>query len=407
MFKNSVKIFSTALFTSAMVFSLMVTPEMVSAAEIELGGRIRAGYGVTFNNVYDRDSLSGKDGYLTKPGKTGFMLDDARIKAEGTAGKFDFEFEFELEAGEDVAEAHDAGDAGIELSSTTAINMKDMKIGYNPFGALNFTLGQFKIPYSRQRMVSSGKQLQNGRAEQIKEFVPGRELGFMIDYQINMFKVYGGWFNGNGDNSFDELSEYNNLGMFVGRVEVYPFGKMKKQEGGMTVNNFQMMIGASALYNEQSYFDFGEKLSKFKTAGSQTMVGGDITLRYLGAFLSFEAHYAKFSANSASDDDPGDSSKNFDNYTIAVGAGYYIPLGKYGIEPTFRFATSPLDIDNTEETQTSLGYGVNFYIDGNDLKLQVDFKHNLGNDDLEANKAPGEDKGWDDNELNIVLQLAF
>ncbi len=349
-------------------------------------GRIRAGY--QYNRPWREKSNTSRDG-------DAFMIDELRLGVEGKIGKdIEYEAEIEVEFNKDKSDLVDDGGDPVFTDDQTMISAKDIFIRYRPADFLNFQVGQFKVPYSRNRLISTGKQLQNSRFDQIKEYVPGREKGLMGNFKLGMVELWAGMFNGNGDNM--ENGDDSGIVMYAARFELSPFGKMAKQEGGLTVNSFQLMLGGAVLRADEAGYDTGEKFAKYKKDAEKTGFCGDLTARFLGAFLNFEGHYTMWRpADSTGDDD-------WESYTLFAQLGYYIPLFGKGIEPTIRWGvTDPDDGKYSKgDTKKTIGFGLNYYHMGNKVKLQLDYRHNYKERD-------SDEDAWDENRFMAIIQVAI
>ncbi len=152
--------------------------------ELKVGGRIQARAAVELPAAEDAGTESA------------FSIPRARLKASGHA--FDEDFTYSLQA--------DFGKGQVSL--------KDALITLGTDGELKLTMGQFKKPFGREQLTSSGKQGQVDRGITDKAFGNGRDVGLQLHNGIgkkNGFAWAAGAFNGSGDK-----------GTFSGDVQVDP-----------------------------------------------------------------------------------------------------------------------------------------------------------------------------------------
>jgi phosphate-selective porin len=87
-------------------------------------------------------------------------------------------------------------------SSNVASMLEDANIAWDPTGRGQFRIlaGQFKVPFGRQEMTSSGSQQFVDRALVSNEYARGRDTGLAVQGAVlgNKLEYRAGFFNGNG-----------------------------------------------------------------------------------------------------------------------------------------------------------------------------------------------------------------
>ena len=268
-------------------------------------------------------------------------------------------------------------------SSSTTQNI----IGHNPvlswymqFNQLrdaSLRMGQYKIPYSRQRVISSGKQQLVDRSIANAEFNLDRDLGFDLRSSnlagLNSFKYYAGLYIGEGRNASDHIAVNNDLGlMYLFRIEYFPFGIFKSDysESNFTRNRIpEVSIAASGVYLQNVAGNRGILGSSVTPRDGASVVNSnhistDIMIKYLGASLQAEWHWREFQKTT--------EGRN--------GFGGFIQLGYFVYRDKAEFAArvganrnfgSYRNIQDINEA----GAGFNYFIDKHYFKLQFDVFH--------------------------------
>jgi len=244
---------------------------------------------------------------------------------------------------------------------------------------LSLRVGQYKIPFSRQRVVSSGNLQLVDRSIVNSEFNLDRDLGFDVRSKdllgLGLFRYYAGIYGGQGRN--DNTS--NDFGMnYLARVEVLPFGMFDDyEEGDFHREDFHLALAGAVAYVDNAPRNRG-------ILGSVPEDGGTTDVKT--ASFDLAANWAGFSLRSewmwrqgdrtpgAAVDDAGaviPTEDPRDGWGGMVQAGYLIPrsrlevAARYGlVEPA---GTSSLD------ASTELGGGLSYYFARHPFKLQADY----------------------------------
>ncbi len=183
-----------------------------------------------------------------------FAIQRARLKMSGNVFTKDLTYKFQM----------DLGKGGVGL--------KDFTVGYKVVkNHFHVTVGQFKKPFSRQQLTSSGKQIFSDRAITDKAFGAGRDIGVLMSNNFSkspMIEWAFGLYNGTGvKSSFS--GDVENVDATTGEGEVtsgkfsnvpdtfrpqlaarvgYNFGKIKGySEGDFKGGGFRFGVGTSLL----------------------------------------------------------------------------------------------------------------------------------------------------------------
>ena len=158
-----------------------------------------------------------------------FLLRRARFKVEGALFKH-FEYEVETEL----------------TDSETALRDGYVKINFHP--GIQFKIGQFKIPFSQEELIST-KWLEFVENASLNNLVPGRSPGFQIQGELfdGLLAYQTGLFNGLGKLS----TNTSNVPEFYVRSRLTPF------------RSSEMLNG----------FSFGGALGRGRHEGGESVIG--------------------------------------------------------------------------------------------------------------------------------------
>ena len=265
--------------------------------------------------------------------------------------------------------------------------------------------GQYKIPYSRQRVVSSGNLQLVDRALAQGEFNHDRDIGF--DFRSKdlgglggKLRYYAGVYMGEG-RDFGDRNGQTDFGLhYLARFEVLPFGKFKDYSEA----DFERMqkpglsLGATYSFHDDSQGLRGV-LGGTPSDGGVTdyhSATADYMFKYKGFSSTGEFFWRKGRrfAGDAMIEDPNDPTMMIPAPVEAarngVGwfaqAGYLIP--RMPLEVAARYSgirgigdEDPGDVTDEVETDTmtslgqrdSVGGGVSYYFAGHPWKIQADY----------------------------------
>lgn len=194
-----------------------VVPSVALADSMKLSGYIQFLSSFSDNNsaaAANGDRASGANAFETTDLREtdGFSVRRARLKVSGNVGprtKYVLYFD---------------GDAIDDPGALDALNFNEAYIEYAP-AFLDGTFaegtsirgGQFYVPFSREALYSSSKRLPIARSHFVNELAPFRNVGVMVynDSLVdNRLELYGGVFNGTGENEDD-----NDPFLIAGRIQ--------------------------------------------------------------------------------------------------------------------------------------------------------------------------------------------
>ena len=298
--------------------------------------------------------------------KNRFFLESGRVELQGGLFRdFHYKLSFDLKS--------------------SALKAKEVWLSYCIASWLSFKMGQFKVPVSKIYAVSSGKWLFISAPRTISSFSPKKDIGLMfsISSPNKLYHFHVGAFTGQGINI--SLDDRKGSPLVALRVDIQPLGHLKKGNGDMErTAHFSFEFGLNGSYSE----DAPEKASLHNVDGSKLLYGGDLTIKFKGLFFLAEVLMATFNTN-----------KEYHTMGFVIEASYYIsPLR---LEPAIRFDyLDPSDMieDNTEQT---VSFGLNYYpFAKRYFKFMLNYTYHLP-------KSPSNTRGWQENDLTLMLHLAF
>ncbi|NOY94110.1 MAG: hypothetical protein GXP55_23240 [Deltaproteobacteria bacterium] len=270
----------------------------------------------------------------------------------------------------------------------------DFYLEFRQLRDLRVRIGQFKVPFNRERVNSSGNLQMVGRSIVNGEFNLDRDVGIDLSSQdlfgLGYLRYHVGVYIARGR----EAVGFGGFRMMsLARVEFLPFGSFNdmSQVDFERTSAPRLAIGAAAGYVDQARNDRG-------ITGSPPADGGTTQTRH----LAFDAIF-KLSGFSAMGEllyrsgrrNPGTAVDDMgvpipieapsDGYGVTLQAGYLLP--RVPFEIAARYATIRRIGSATESSldrRSELGLGVSWYFARHPFKLQADvmnrWNRSFGND---------------------------
>ena len=247
-------------------------------------------------------------------------------------------------------------------------------------------IGQYKVPYSRQRVISSGDLELVDRALAQGEFNLDRDIGF--DVRSNDFlglgklRYYAGMWMGEG-RDYREMDTFEF--MYIGRVEVLPFGMFEDYEEGdfERTRKPRLSIGAAYAFVDAAKRNRGILGSEPSDGGTTDThnVTADFMFKILGFSASGEFYWrdgVRTFGDATVEDDMGNVvPAERERPRRGIGwygqAGYMIP--RIPLQIAARYSqTRRLQQDrSTLPEEDEVGGGISYYFARHPLKLQLDY----------------------------------
>ena len=183
---------------------------------LTLGARLQVRWTGEDREDFDSDTAgAGKgeeDGF-----SSGFDIARMRLALKGGMWKPWLKYEFQYEFA--------------RTSGSSSNKIKDALLEFETSKATALKLGQYKVPFSLQQLISSGRQEFVDRALTDGKFDPGRDIGLSF-WGTAAGKKFGyqvGVFNGGGEGNPQDDAGY----LYVGRVTWDPLGEFKLLESDL------------------------------------------------------------------------------------------------------------------------------------------------------------------------------
>jgi phosphate-selective porin OprO and OprP len=263
----------------------------------------------------------------------------------------------------------------------TSNALEDALINYDfTKGKKKFQLkaGQFKVPFGRQELTSSGSQQFVDRSNVSTTFARGRDIGIQAHGLAANGKLDWrfGVFNGGGRN---RTANDNDEFQVNGRVSFEPFGEVKYSEGDFDSSD-RPLFGIAAQFESNDRHG-----ATTADDNDQEIVGGDLTFKYKGFSIFLDYYDASNNQEIAAD---------FDSEGLNFQVGYFVIKQK--LELALRYAVlDPTSLrDNDDRKETGLAFG--YFWNKHNHKLQADIRQ------LEDDRTNIKDK-----ELRLQYQFIF
>lgn len=248
------------------------------------------------------------------------------------------------------------------------------------------TVGQYRVPFSRERNVSDVNPLLIDRSLVNGEFNLDRALAVGVHADdlggAGHLRYYAGLFLGPAR---DDAGGFDRGGLMpVVRVDVLPFGLFDDYESSdqARIRRFHASLGAAYAYQERSGLDRGTRGDPFVDGGAATMHNftADAALRWAGWSLD-AAYHLRLGRRVL---DPGAARASIqaprNGQGWMVQSAYLLPRTR--LELAGRYSAARAIGPSSLRPREELGAGLNYYFAGHDLKLQFDYFRTYAGHDL-------------------------
>ena len=292
-----------------------------------------------------------------------------------------------------------------DTEADVRLPLRDAYFTYAPHASANFRFGQMKVPYGRQRVVSSSAQGMVDRSIVVAELNLDRDVGaqmFSKDlFGLNEKLGYAlGVFGGDGRNRVATNAGY----LYIGRLVLTPFGsfdELVEADIGRE-DRPRLSIAASAVRNQATnrpQSTLGTPYADSTVFFDYTHFGADFMFKYKGFFATGEWMLRK-----ADDSIVGveDEAGEVTDFYSRDAWGAYVQLGqmltdKFEVSARYGHLNPLTETDPKLSLTHELGGGVSYYFDQHNLKVQGDYFYYAKNNDLKDG----------DHQVRIQSQLYF
>jgi hypothetical protein len=252
-----------------------------------------------------------------------------------------------------------------EFARTSGVSSNKIKDAYLEFETSKATalkLGQYKVPFSLQQLISSGRQEFGDRAITDGKFDPGRDIGlsFWGTAAGKKFGYQAGVFNGGGEGNLQDDSAY----LYVGRVVWDPLGEFKLLESDLDGRGAEPTLHFGLAYRTGEPGKGVVSSGVFDGADDQSAWTFETAFRGYGLFALGEYFRMTDELSNPLPDHDVDSR----GYNLQV--GYMIVPKTFEIALRYALVDPDTSVDDADVDELRLA--INYFFAGHNLKLQAD-----------------------------------
>ena len=251
--------------------------------------------------------------------------------------------------------------------------LRDAHLTWSGLRDLNIRVGQTKVPFGRQRVISSGNQQMVDRSIVVGELNLDRDVGILLRSD-DLFGLGGvlsytlGVMGGDGRNRLG-----TNVGLlYVARAQVNPFGKFDDLVAGDLgrLEKPRLSIGVAAARNVATVRQRSTISTTFKN-GSLTYdhLAADVLFKWRGFSLEAEALLRYAEQPSLVGATTTEWARAGWGYYVQAG---YVPIEAFEVSARWGQLRPFTGTDPSFKHQRELGVGVGWYPKQHNLKLQSD-----------------------------------
>ncbi len=242
-------------------------------------------------------------------------------------------------------------------------------------------IGQYKVPFNRQRVISSGDLQLVDRSIVNSNFNVDRDLGLDLRskdlFGLGMLRYYLGVYTGEGRNTNHE-SDFGM--MYLARIEVLPLGMFDDYSEASLERPDTPKVSIALGYGhiDRAKHDRGI-LGSVPADGGTTdvnLLNADVMFKLGGLSIFSEGVLRKGSrqAGNLRDETTNDliaAAPALDGYGAMIQAGYLFPETRFEVAARAGMVR-PID-DSPLSEQNELGGGLSYYFAHHSYKLQADY----------------------------------
>jgi hypothetical protein len=302
------------------------------------------------------------------------------------------------------------GDFGDESSNGGNFQMLDVYAAYKVTPWLQFRAGSFLVPFTHVEYITSGLEFPDFNPV-VDAFDPIRALGFSVygdiiphqmDYEVNVNDGVRSNTALSPSQFGDQPTTLGNRPGFAARWELFDSADAADFNSEPDINwtkNLEWMLGAAFLYTSQNPYATASNggsindgttgaiygLSANNTPGflaNQTLSGNayraeaDATFHFQGLSISPVVFYQQINEDNNLLPPAGTSLSHYYHTDSFGQLGYYVQGGYFIVPHQWELAASfgqlyTLNVANAHNAGTFVQAGVNYYLFGNNAKIQV------------------------------------
>ncbi len=224
--------------------------------------------------------------------------------------------------------------------------LTDAFLKFTHFPQANITIGQFKIPYSEEYLISSSAIDTIERSLPVTSMSSEYDRGIMIDGNFLDKRIYYGvaFVNGTGGNKSDD----NDSKDWVGRIVFAPWANSSNALSGLK-------FGTAYQTGQQN-----------TGANKEDRIRTDIMLKYQYKNLKTLAEFL------TQEIEKGTTKTKSDGYFVQC--AYNFPISnEHSIEPVFKYEVYDPNTKTSNDTQSIFTAGLNYYF-GKNVKFSTNYR---------------------------------
>jgi len=283
------------------------------------------------------------------------------------------------------------GALAVEDGSIRRTPLRDARIEVERHRDLTIVVGQTKVPFSRQRLISSGSLELPDRAITNEEFNLDRDLGVIVRSDNlggfgGMLGYAAGVFTGRARNAFE--AQPVDL-LYVARLDLRPTGAFDDLEEADLGRTKQPRLGLGLAYafQDDAIADRGGYGELFPDGGTTDYhhVTADAMFKWRGFSAQLAVHL-RHGANRRGGDLRDETGELILPPPARSGVGGLVQLGyvfpgrPLQLVTRYAFVRNPYDEDSALWWRDEAGVGIGWYFRKHGYKLQADYLRQFGRD---------------------------
>ena len=248
-------------------------------------------------------------------------------------------------------------------------------------------VGQYKVPFSRQRVVSSGDLEMVDRSIVNAEFSLDRDIGLDLRsgdlFGLGMLRYYLGVYAGEGRNT---RGSYDLGMMYLGRIEVLPFGMFDDyaEADFERLPSPKLSVGVAVARLENGRANRGILGSAPSDGGTTDYdtLSTDAVFRIAGLSATTEWIFRNGDRDFGAEGDPEGPR---DGYGGMLQLSYLFPTTRFQVAGRYGFI-EPLGDASVLPESDEIGGGVSYYFAQHPFKIQADY-FLLGSEDVNTHRV--------------------
>ncbi len=259
--------------------------------------------------------------------------------------------------------------------------------------------GQYKVPYNRQELTSSAKQLLVDRSLANNEFRFSYDIGVMAHaipfgglFEYNLAVMQGAGANA--------TKNTNTQMLYAARFVVSPLGKFDNYVESDLLHHEtpKLALGGAFAYNDGKKMFVDNAIRTFNRGVSTKQATVDLLLKWRGFAFMGDGYWRRLDAHSGESNFRG-GGIDATGYTLQ--AGYFVPVSylRKRLEFAGRYSFVDPDTSTSGDYEYEAGGGMNWYLRGQDMKFQADIRR------ITTKKPSASEEK--DTEFRLQYQLIF